>query len=245
MCCCNFLLTLCWQFDISAEMSRIYKLKELPPEKKPREKLKNHGPEVLKNHELIAIILGRGTRKEDVLSIARRVIDDYGAKSLSYEQSVEKLSAALNLSEIQSCQIIAALELGRRLFGRARKEVYLNSPRDVFEYLSGSGKLEKEVMHGLYLDVKNKLLKDEIISIGTVSCSIVHTRDVFKPAILDSAIGIILVHNHPSGEPEPSTEDIALTKRLKKVAEVMDIELLDHIIIGNNKYYSMKSKGII
>ncbi|MCK4575947.1 DNA repair protein RadC [candidate division WOR-3 bacterium] len=226
-------------------MSKIYRIKDIPQEERPRERLIKNGPDVLKSHELIAIILGKGSKKEDVLSIARRVINDYGEKPLSYEKGVKHLTESLNLTEIQACQIIAALELGRRFFGKSRKEVYLNSPGDVYSYLSNTGKLDKEVMHGLYLDVKNKLLKDEIISIGTVSCSLVHPREVFKPAFVNSSVGVILVHNHPSGDPEPSKEDIALTKRLKKVSEYISIELLDHIVIGDNDYRSMKSEGII
>ena len=147
--------------------------------RKPRERLIKDGPDILKNHELIAVILGKGSRKEGVLSIARRIMDDYGTKSLSGEKDVKRLTETLNLTEIQACQIIAALELGRRLFGKARKETFLNSPGDVFSYLTNIGKLEKEVMHGLYLDVKNKLLRDEVISVGTVSCSLVHPREVY------------------------------------------------------------------
>jgi DNA repair protein RadC len=226
-------------------MSEIYKISELPPQEKPREKLMAHGPSSLKNHELLAIILGRGSRKEGVLSIARRVINNYGVKLLTYETDVDKLSKSLGISKIQACQIIASFELGRRFFGKSRKDIYLNSPQDVFNYLANIGKLEKEVMHGLYVDVKNKLIWDEIISIGTVTCSLVHPREVFKPAFINSAVGIVLVHNHPSGDPKPSKEDVNLTKRLKTVSEHMGIELLDHIIVGNNRYISLKSEGIL
>ena len=226
-------------------MGKVYKLKDIPAEERPRERMIKDGPDALKNHELIAVILGRGSKKEGVLSIARRVMQDYGTKSLSGEKHVKKLAEALNLSEIKACQIIAALELGRRLFGKAKREIHFNTPRDVYDYLSNISKLDKEVMHGLYLNVKNKLLRDEIISIGTVSCSLVHPREVYKPAFINSAVGVILVHNHPSGDPKPSKEDIAITKRLKKVSEYVEIELLDHIIIGDDDYISMKSEGMI
>ena len=222
-------------------MSKAYKIKDMEPGDKPREKLEKRGTSALANHELLAIILGRGSRKEDVLALARRTIDDYGAGPLSYETDVKKLSEGLRLTKIQACQVIAAFELGRRFFGKARRHVYLNSPRDVYSYLSGSGKLEKEVMHGLYVDVKNKLLGDVTISIGTLTFSVAHAREVFKSAIYYSAAGVILVHNHPSGDPAPSKEDINLTKKLKKVSEIIDIELLDHVIIGNELYFSMKS----
>jgi DNA repair protein RadC len=226
-------------------MEKIYSMKEIPEEERPRERLVKWGPDALKNHELIAIILGKGSRKEDVLSLARRIVDDYGEKQLSFEKDVQHLVDTLNLTTIQACQIIATIELGRRFFGKARKDVFLNSPVDVYHYLKNIGKFEKEVMHGLYLDVKNKLLKDEVISIGTVTCSLVHPREVFKPALSNSAVGVIMVHNHPSGDPEPSKEDIDLTKRIKKVSEYIDIELLDHVIIGENDYRSMKTEGFL
>ncbi len=226
-------------------MDKLYRIKNMPKEERPREKLIKQGPDVLRNHELVAIILGKGSRKEGVLSIAKRIMDDYGTKSLSGEKNAKRLSETLHITKIQATQIIACFELGRRFFGKARKDVYLNSPHDVFDYLANIGKLEKEVMHGLYLDVKNKLLKDEIISIGTVTFSIVHPREVFKPAFTNSAVGVILVHNHPSGDIEPSKDDITLTRKLKRVSEYVEIELLDHIIIGNGCYFSMKSDGII
>jgi DNA repair protein RadC len=226
-------------------MSKINKIKHMKPSEKPREKLEKQGPSKLKNHELLAIILGRGSKKEDVLALARRIIDDYGEKPLSYERDVKKFSEGLNLTKIQACQVIAALELGRRFFGKARRDVFLNSPREVYSYLAGSGRLEKEVMHGLYVDVKNKLLKDITISIGTLTFSVAHAREVFKSAIQYSAAGVILVHNHPSGDPSPSKEDIDLTKQLKKVSEIIDIELLDHVIIGKETYCSMKSEGLL
>ena len=142
-------------------MNKFYKIKDIPQEERPRERLVKYGPDLLRNHELIAIILGKGTKKEDVLSIARRIVDDYGEKQLSFEKDVQHRMDTLNLSTIQACQIIAVFELGRRFFGKARKDVFLNSPQDVYRYLLNIGKLDKEVMHGLYLDVKNKLLKEE------------------------------------------------------------------------------------
>jgi DNA repair protein RadC len=226
-------------------MSETYKIKNMKPDEKPREKLERYGTDALRNHELLAIILGRGSRKEDVLALARRIIEDYGEKPLSYETDVKKLSEGLNLTKIQACQIIAVFELGRRSFGKARRDVYLNSPKDVFLYLAGSGKLEKEMMHGLYVDVKNKLLSDVTVSIGTLTYSVAHAREVFKSAIKHSAAGVILVHNHPSGDPSPSKEDINLTRQMKKVSEIIDIELLDHVIIGNESYCSMKSEGLM
>lgn len=226
-------------------MSSVYRMSDMAPEEKPREKLERQGPGELSNHELFAIVMGSGTRREDVLALSRRIIDDYGVEPLSYENDVKKLSEKLDLTKIQACKVIATLELGRRLFGKARRDVYLNCPQDVFSYLSRDGKLEKEVMHGLYVDVKNRLLYDETVFVGTLTYSVAHAREVFKSAVKFSAAGIILVHNHPSGDPSPSKEDIDLTRRLKQVSEIMDIELLDHVIIGNESYRSMKSEGFL
>lgn len=221
------------------------KFKDLPPEQKPREKLIKFGPEALKNYELMAIILGKGTKKEDVFSIARKVIDDYGVNSVVSETDVKKLAKIFDLTTLQACQVVASFELGRRFFGKSRKEIYIRSPQDVFEYLRDMGKLIKEHFKGLYLDVKNKLIHSENIFIGTLSSTLIHPREIFNPAIRHSAAGIIVVHNHPSGDAEPSEDDIKVTKKLLETSKILEIELLDHIIIGEDRYTSLKERGIL
>jgi len=222
------------------------KITELPLEERPREKLKKYGPSALKNSELLAIILGRvgrGTKKEGVLEIANRIMKDYGNEAILNETSVEKLREILSLNEVHACQIIASFELGRRFFSET-KEIYIRNPNDVFNYLKDMGNLNKEHFRGLYLD-KNKIIHDEVISIGTLDRNIVHPRDVFHPAVKTFSAGIILAHNHPSGDTTPSEEDIAITKRMVETGKVMGIDIIDHIIIGKKGFTSLKEEGLI
>ena len=220
------------------------KIKDLPEEEKPREKLVKYGPGALRNYELLSIILGKGTKKEDVFEIARRSIDEYGSKALANETDVKKVKQLLGLGDVHACQVIACFEIGRRFFGKS-KEVYIKSPEDVFDYLADMRKLDKEYFRGLYLDVKNKLLRDEIITIGTLTTNIIHPREILKPAIQYSAVGVILAHNHPSGDPTPSEEDIKITEQIIESGKIMDIDVLDHIIIGDKKFVSLKAEGKI
>lgn len=219
------------------------KVKNLLPEDKPRERLKKYGPNALKNYELLSIILGKGTKKEDVFQIAKRVIQEYGSTSISNETNVERIKQLLDLGDVHACQIVSCFELGRRFFGKSRRDVYIRTPEDVFEYLIDMRKMNKEYFRGLYLDVKNKLIHDEVISIGTLTTSLIHPREVFLPAVKYSAAALILVHNHPSGDPKPSDDDIKVTQKLIDASRIMNIDLLDHIIIGDNKFVSLKAYG--
>jgi len=218
------------------------KIKELPEGEKPREKLQKQGPDALKNYELLSIILSKGTKKEGLFEIAQRVINEYGSKAIANETSVEKVKKLLNLGEVQACQVVACFELGRRFFGKAKKEIYIHTPEDAYKYLIDMQKLDKEYFRGLYLDVKNKLIRDEIITIGTLTTNIIHCREVFKPAIQYSAVGLILAHNHPSGEPTPSEDDIKITQQIIQVGKIMEIDVLDHIIIGEKGFISLKTE---
>ncbi len=224
-------------------MEKPYKpsIRELPEEEKPREKLRKHGPAALKNYELIAVILGRGTRREGILELSQRIMSQYGNQAIFSEGDVERVEKVLGLSPVQACQVVAAFELGRRLFGR-QYEVFLRSPEEVFQYAKDMARLRKEHLRGLYLDVRNKLIRDEIITIGTLNESLASPREVFTPAIQTPAAAIILVHNHPSGDPSPSKEDIELTKRILEASKILEIDVLDHVIIGNERYFSLKEK---
>jgi len=220
-----------------------YKLqiRDLPEEEKPREKLRRHGPTALRNYELMAVVLGRGSRKEGILELSRRIISQYGNQALFSKGDVEKIEKVLGLSPVQACQLVASFELGKRLFGK-QTEVFLRSPQEVFEYAKDLIRLKKEYLRGLYVDTRNKLVRDEVIAIGTLNASLAHPREVFHPAIESHAAAIILVHNHPSGDPSPSKDDIELTKQIYKASKILDIEILDHVIIGNEKYFSLKER---
>lgn len=217
------------------------RIRDLPEEEKPREKLRKYGPVALKNYELIAVILGKGTRKEGVLELSQRIMSQYGNQAIFSEGDVERVEKALGLSPVRACQVVAAFELGRRLFGK-QYEVFLRSPEEVFQYARDIARLKKEHFRGLYLDTRNKLLKDEIISIGTLNTSLAYPRDVFSPALENHAAAVILIHNHPSGDPSPSKDDIELTKRIYQASKILEIDFLDHVIIGDERYVSLKEK---
>jgi len=215
------------------------RIRDLSEEEKPREKLRRHGPSALKNYELMAVILGRGTKKEGVLELSQRIMSQYGNQAVFAEGDVEKIEKVLGLSPVQACQVVAAFELGKRLFER-QTDVFLRSPEEVFQYTKDLARLKKEHLRGLYVDTRNKLIRDEVIAIGTLNSSLTHPREVFHPAIESHAAAIILVHNHPSGDPSPSKDDIKLTEQIREVSKILRIDILDHVIIGNERYFSLK-----
>jgi DNA repair protein RadC len=222
-----------------ANKSYKLRIRDLPEEEKPREKLKKYGPASLRNYELMAVILGKGTRREGILELSKRIMSQYGNQAVFSQGDVDTLEKVLRLSPVQACQVVAALELGKRLFGRPT-EVFLRSPEEVFEYAKDMARLKKEHLRGLYLDTRNKLIRDEVIAIGTLTASLAHPREIFHPAIESHAAGIILVHNHPSGDPLPSKDDIELTKQVHEASKIIDIDVLDHVIIGSQDYCSLK-----
>ncbi|MCK4423815.1 MAG: DNA repair protein RadC [Candidatus Omnitrophica bacterium] len=212
----------------------------------PREKLIKQGPDALKSAELLAIILNTGYRGQNVLELANRIIKEYGSKAITQEKNVGRLIENLGLPPVKACQIVACFELGRRFFAEEPGRLpAIRMPEDVFKYLDEMRRLRKEEFRGLYLNTRNKLIHDEVISIGTLTANLVHPREVFAPAIEYLAVGLIVAHNHPSGDPTPSKEDIRLTQRLTEAARIMGIDLLDHIIIGKNSFVSLKEQGVI
>ena len=217
------------------------RIRDLPEEEKPREKLRKYGPASLKNYELMAVLLGKGTRKEGILELSKRIMSQYGDQAVFSRGDVATLEKVLRLSPVQACQVVAAFELGKRLFGRPA-EVYLRSPEEVFEYAKDMARLKKEHLRGLYVDTRNKLIRDEVIAIGTLNASLGHPREIFYPAIESHAAALILVHNHPSGDPLPSKDDIELTKRVCGASQIVDIDVLDHVIIGSQGYCSLRER---
>ncbi|MCX7846521.1 MAG: DNA repair protein RadC [bacterium] len=224
-----------------------------PPHKsKPqlREKLTTEGPEALTLPELLAIIFNTGTQKESVEQLTQRVLKEYGTHALRDARNVDELAAHARLPHHKACMLVACFELGRRLFRPQRPNAtpyFIRSPVDVYEYTRDMASLRKEQLRGLYLNARNAIIHDEVISVGTLTANLVSAREVFLPALTYAAVSVIVVHNHPSGNPEPSTEDIAITSRLAQAASVMDIKLLDHIIIGDEThgYCSLGEKGYL
>ena len=222
------------------------KFKELPKDQRPREKLIKYGPDVLENGELMAIILNTGYRGETVLDLSHRIIKEYGSKAISQEKNVARLIETLNIPPVKACQIVACFELGRRFFKEEPTKLpTIRGPEDAYKYLEDMRKFKKEQFRGLYLNTRNKIIHDEVISIGTLTANLVHPREVFQPAIEYLAAGIIIAHNHPSGDPSPSEDDLKVTKQMVKVGKTTGIEVLDHIIIASERYVSLKDAGFM
>ncbi|MBU0517643.1 DNA repair protein RadC [bacterium] len=223
-----------------------YKLRfrDLPDELKPRQKMIMSGPEALKNHELLAILLISGTTKENVIELAQRLIREYGSRAIAQEHSVRRLMDTLGIGPQKACQIVAAFELGRRFFDEPHsKSPMVLGADDAYEYLKEMASLKREHFRGLYLNTRGRLIRDELISIGTLNMSVVHPREVFRPAVEFSAAAIILAHNHPSGDPTPSEEDLSITRQIVEAGKIMGIEIFDHIIIGEAGYVSLHREG--
>ena len=221
-------------------------IKNLPEEERPRERLARHGASVLSNAELLAILLRTGTKEESAISLAHRIlVQEQGLRYLA-DSNVEQLSAINGIGKAKAAQIKAAIELGKRLAAfEPGADKPLKCPQDVAGLLMEEMRyLKKEHMKLVLLNVKCNLISVEEISVGSLNASIVHPREVFNPAIRKSSASIIMVHNHPSGDPSPSSEDISITARIAEAGKLIGIELVDHIIIGDGKYISMKEKGL-
>ncbi|MGF7186160.1 DNA repair protein RadC [Desulfitispora alkaliphila] len=227
-------------------------IKELPLADRPRERLVKYGAETLTNSELLAILLRTGTKDQSVLSLAYKVLHTSDVSDVSglrglVTKSIQDLSEIKGIGVAKATQLKAAIELGRRISATVpEKRPAIKSPADVAMLLMEEMRyLEKEHFKTLLLNTKNEVLVVDTVSIGSLNASIVHPREVFQNPIKRSAKSIILVHNHPSGDPEPSSEDIAVSKRLIEAGRLLGIDVLDHIVIGDNKFISLKERGLI
>lgn len=218
----------------------IIAVRDRAQDEKPREKMMKMGPANLSSAELLAIILNSGTKKEEVLNMANRILKEYGKNAIINEKNPKNIEKEFGLPLVKSCQIVACFELGRRFFKEDQGgTVTIRNAKQAFEYLKDMSKLNKEHFRGLYLNNHYKLIHSETISIGTLNASIIHPREVFRPAIEYSASAIIIAHNHPSGVLKPSKEDIEVNQKLKEAGEILGIDILDHLIISKNKFISL------
>lgn len=221
-------------------------IKDMPEDMRPREKLLNQGETALNEEELLAIILGMGTARTSALELARQLLSKYGGLRHLKEASLEELLQEKGIGPAKAVSIKAAIELGRRIAQGHRNRRQVKSPEDVTDMVMEEMRyFDREHFRVLYLDRKGGVLDMEDISIGGLHSSIVHPREVFKPAVKRSAASVILVHNHPSGDPSPSREDIEVTRRLVEAGGIMGIEVLDHVIIGEKNYVSLKAQGLL
>jgi DNA repair protein RadC len=211
-----------------------------------REKLFSRGAAALTHDELVAIILGPGTRGEPVARIARRLVRRYGLDGLRRLGPTE-WSAEKGLGRVAAARLCAVFELGRRTYGQDGDDERpkISSPREAFRQVKHLGRAKKEHLVGLYVDAQNRLLHRETISIGTLNTTRTHPREILHPAVTHMALGFILVHNHPSGCSDPSTEDVEFTHSIRKAGELMGIELYDHLIVAKRGYTSLRERGIL
>ncbi len=216
------------------------KVRDLPQEQKPREKMQMLGAKSLTLPELIAILLGTGTRKEEVISMAERILKEYGEKALSSEVSASKLSELVDIPATKAAQIIAALEIGRRFYSeKYGKPAFIKTPEQAYHHFKLIAYGNKEQLRALYLNSRYQVIHDEIISVGTLTANMIHPRELFQPAVEHSAVAVIIAHNHPSGSLEPTKADILATKQLIEAGKVLGIELIDHLIVTVKDYKSI------
>ncbi|OGK79392.1 MAG: hypothetical protein A2X52_22720 [Candidatus Rokubacteria bacterium GWC2_70_16] len=220
---------------------------EWPEEDRPRERLYHKGAEALADSELLAIQLGCGVRGRNAVELAREMLIRYGSLSALAGRGVAELAGIRGVGRAKAVRLASAFELTRRLRSRnGAARVILSSPEQVYaRYGPLMEDLDKEVFRIALLDAQNGLVKDVVISEGTLSASLVHPREVFKPALLEPAASLILLHNHPSGDPTPSREDVRLTRQLVECSRLLDLRIHDHVVIGRGRFVSLAERGTL
>ncbi|MGZ4111273.1 MAG: RadC family protein [Tumebacillaceae bacterium] len=220
-------------------------IRQIPQEDRPRERMLFRGAETLNNAELLAILLGTGSKGCSAVDLADRMLKHFGGAHKLVEADLKELIDMPGIGLAKATQLKAAIEFGRRIvrMSSADRPQFL-TPTDAAAYMMDRLRFERrEHFIVLHLDSKNRLIGEEIVSIGTLDASIVHPREIFKTALKRSAASIICLHNHPSGDPTPSFEDVEVTGRLVEAGQLLGVEVLDHIVIGENCFLSMKEKG--
>ena len=221
------------------------KIKDLPKSDRPREKLIAKGVDNLKDSELLAILLRSGTTGKNVIEIASQILSKYSKKRL-LQMTYTDLSKISGIDSAKATTLLAAFELSKRALEVNDTNLpVINTAKDAAAQLTDMRDLKKEHFVVLYLNAKNQLVHKETISMGTLNANLVHPREVFEPALKHSAAQIIAAHNHPSGDPKPSDDDLDLTKRLTEAGKMMGIEIMDHVIVSKNSYFSFKEEKIL
>ncbi|MDO8886137.1 DNA repair protein RadC [Candidatus Oleimmundimicrobium sp.] len=222
-------------------------MKKLPLDIRPRERLFRYGASGLSDSELLAILLGTGTKRETALQLGQRILSKFKNLRNLVSTSPEELAEINGIGKAKSSQIVAAVELGRRMNTISNeKGNFITNPKDVVDlFMAEMRYLDRECFKAALLNTKNKVLKIVEVSTGNLNSSIVHPREVYKFAIKCSAASVIVVHNHPSGDSSPSKEDVVTTQRLSEAGKLLGIELLDHVIIGDGEYTSLKEKNLV
>ena len=223
------------------------KIRDMPQGERPRERLREYGPRYLSNAELIAILLRTGIQGENVLAMSNRLLSRFGGLDGLGRANFAELCAERGLSEAKASQLLASLELGRRFISLSPQDrAVINSPQDVANLLQAEmSSLEQEHLRVLLLNTRNQVLNTVEVYVGNVNSSIVRPSEVFRPAVRDNAPSIIVVHNHPSGDPTPSPEDVSITRELVSAGNLLGIDLLDHLVIGSGgRYVSLNERRL-
>ena len=226
---------------------RGFTIHDLPMSERPRERLQKHGPEALSSQELLALIIGRGVSKKSVMTIAQELLVKFGNIKAISQATIEELSQIKGIGFAKAAQIKACFELGKRQdLEPELKDFDIKDPQSVIKAIRTSIKDKaKEHFKLILLNTRNKIIGISTISIGTLNTSLVHPREVFKEAIIHNAMSVVLAHNHPSGDPEPSEDDLTITRRLVEAGKILGVEVIDHIIISKNGFFSFKDKGLM
>jgi len=221
------------------------RIHDFDPDSRPRERLLHSGAASLSPAELLAIILGNGTKNLNIVDICNEIIAKFTLEKLS-AVTLKELQEVKGIGKAKAMQIVAVFELNKRLHYSRNQNKKIQAASDIFEYMTGRVPDEtKEHLFVLHLNTKNQITKTELVSVGTLNAALIHPREVFKSAIKESAHAIILVHNHPSGDTEPSSADKQVTELLKKASAVIQIDLLDHVITGKTGWFSFRESGIL
>jgi DNA repair protein RadC len=220
-------------------------MKDLSPADRPREKLLRHGAAALGDNELVALVLGSGSPRRDALAVANELLERQGGLHGLVRSASGDLARVAGVGTAKAAQLLAALELGRRTLAHAPgARVQLRTPRDAAAYLLPAFGLRPVEHFGVVLlDTKHRVLRTTVVAVGTMNATVVHPRDVFREAVLGAAAAVVVFHNHPSGDPSPSADDVDLTRRLAAAGELMGIDLVDHIVLGDVRYCSLRELG--
>jgi DNA repair protein RadC len=217
------------------------KIKDIPLNSRPMERMEKYGIKYLSDSEILAILIHKGTKNYNAIDISNNIIGKYGMKKLLII-SLNELQSIKGIGKVKAMQIMASIELTKRLMKQDIKKdkVQIRFAYQVYKHMESLAELQQEHFIALMLNTKNRIIKEDTVCIGTLDTTLVHPREIFRNAIKESASSIILVHNHPSGDPTPSEDDIKITEEIYKAGEILRMPVLDHIIIGRRKYWSWR-----
>lgn len=220
----------------------IFRVRDVPMEGGPADKLMRGGLDALSVSELLAMVLDGEASGEETLVMSSRILKEYGERSIAHQTNPMLLVRELGIPLVKACQIVACFELGRRFFeSNGRGSATIRTARQAFEYLKDMRDLPKEQLRGIYVNSRHRVVHDEVISIGSIAANIVHPREVFQPAFEHGAVALLVAHNHPSGDPQPSAEDIRITRQLMDAGRILGIDFLDHLIVVPHTFVSIVS----